>query len=387
MPKRITGVIMEITSHFQGKYPDVPFAPGVDHKGLVEGDDNPMFVTLPIGKVDTKSRNGRTYNREAVSAIVNIINSETSKGQQGHLRDDERGYRFELPSLYWVGATLESDGGAWGKAYIPKTLPDVREHMRISMKAHAEVATSIYGTAEIDDDGNVSNLQIESIDLVEPKRRGVEEAGAIPMVTQESVVEEESVEEGNMPPDAIKNGQNNDQSTPNPVNPVTEGHDAQALAEIQRKHQEEIRELQGKLAENRNKLKDYATIGELLGDPDDVVLSLRELVQVNSDLKHENGDLLQEAIKAQVAEAVKIEDRRPIIVELVQQLKPVTRNDVTLSLAKVLDKPEVKTLLKSGVQETMGPNQTNPVKPKDKDEQKTSSPIIIPKVPSAKEAS
>jgi hypothetical protein len=381
MPERITGVIMEITSHFQGKYPDVPFAPGVDHKGLVEGDDDPMFVTLPIGKVDTVSRNGRKYNREAVESIVNTIMNETSKGMQGHLTDSQRSYSYSMPSLYWVGATLESDGMAWGKAYVPKTFPTVREHFRISMKASAEVATSLYGTATVDEDGAVHDLNLESLDLVDPKRRGVEEAGAIPKVTQESVVEEESVEEGNMPPDAIKNGQNNDQS-----NTPADTPEVQALAEIKRKHRDEVRGLLEQLDENRDKLADYASVAELLGNPKDIVVAAMAWRAEIEYLKRENSQLLWESIKSQVADKVKVEDRRPVIEQLVRDRKPVTRNEVTSALEDVLGQEYVKTLLKSGVQETMGPNQTNPVKPDDKGEQETSSPIIIPKVP-AKEAS
>ena len=103
-------------------------------------------------------------------------------------------------------------------------------------------------------------------------------------------------------------------------------------------------------------------------------------------LKRENSQLLWESIKSQVADKVKVEDRRPVIEQLVRDRKPVTRNEVTSALEDVLGQEYVKTLLKSGVQETMGPKQTNPVKPEDKGEQETSSPIIIPKVP-AKEAS
>jgi len=353
--RKITGVIFENHINLTGNYPDVRISESVDYNKLTEGDDNPVFITLPIGQVDTKSRNGRHYNRENVETIVNAINEQRSIGQKGHLRDDERAYRFDIPPLFWLGATLETDGRAWAKGYVLQSAPDVREYVRVAKATNSKIGTSIYGTGDVDDEGNVSNLDIESIDLAHPGRLGVEMAGAVPIVTQETIVEDtEQAEETTMPSDAIKeqNGQNTPVDSPS----------VQEIAELKRQHRDEVRELQGQLDDNRDKLADFAAIAELLGNPKDVVVAARAWKAQIADLQRENKDLLKEAIKAQVAEAVAIEDRRPVIEQLVSDREPTTRNEVTSRLEEVLKLDYVKTLLKSGVQEQMGPKQQRPVK-------------------------
>lgn len=171
--------------------PKVPLAPGIDYEALVALDtkagDDPVFVTLPIGEVNIVSGNGRKYPVEAIESLVEAINSEKPGGIQGHLRDEDRAYEFELPSLIWVGAVIV-EGIAWGKAYIPRYASAVREYVSNCQAIKAKIATSIYGLAEMA--GNiVKRLFIESIDLAHPARAGVKTAVAVPLVTTEMVDE------------------------------------------------------------------------------------------------------------------------------------------------------------------------------------------------------
>lgn len=359
MPTTLTGVLLETQYQIVGSYPDVPLAAGVEYATLVAGDDDPVFVTLPVGAVDTESRNGRRYDRAAVEAIVHAINTERSIGQKGHLRDDERAYRFDVPPLVWVGAKLEGDGRAWAKAYVLKTAPDVREYVRVAKASNAKVGTSIYGTADIDTDGNVSNLQIESIDLAHPGRLGVPMAGAVPQITQETETPEIQAEtEETVPTEQM----------------TLEATPAQ-IVEITRAHQAQVRELEGKVADLEGRVNDLAQIAEMLG-VDDAISGVRIVQQQVSNLRRENGDLLEEAITAQVTEAVAVENVRPILVEMVRNRKPATRQAVSDAVAAVLAQEAVKALLKDAVGETMGPAQQRPVMPQ---QAETDQPwIIIP---------
>lgn len=369
MPQTITGIIMETRSTFSSGFPDIPIAETV----VQELGDNPMFVTLPIGRVDTTSRNGRKYTRESVQALVEAVNSEKSIGQKGHLRDDERAYRFDIPPLMWLGATLEADGTAWGKAYVMESAPDVREYIRVAKINNAKVGTSIYGTATIDDDGTVRDLQIESIDLAHPGRLGVEIAGAVPTVTQETVVGADDDQ-----PEDIDTQSSESESEPieentsmgdNPTNetntaPPTDDMQ-QRLQEMQRQHREETRTHTARISELESQVRDLATVAELLnaGEDDDPVILLRGLINERDGLRKENAELLTSTIKAEVAENVQVETARPIIEAMVAQAKPATRNDVQIAVERIISRDDVKTMLRSTVAAESGPQQQRPVVP------------------------
>jgi hypothetical protein len=366
MPQTITGIIMETRSTFASGFPDIPIAETV----ISELGDNPMFVTLPIGRVDTTSRNGRKYTRESVQALVEAVNSEKSIGQKGHLRDDERAYRFDIPPLMWLGATLEADGTAWGKAYVMESAPDVREYIRVAKINNAKVGTSIYGTATIEDDGTVRDLQIESIDLAHPGRLGVEIAGAVPTVTQETVVGADDDQPEDTDTQSSESEEENTSMGDNPTNnetntaPPTDDMQ-QRLQEMQRQHREETRTNTARISELESQVRDLATVAELLnaGEDDDPVILLRGLINERDGLRKENAELLTSTIRAEVAENVQVETARPIIEAMVAQGRPATRNDVQIAVERIINREDVKTMLRSTVAAESGPQQQRPVVP------------------------
>jgi hypothetical protein len=367
MPQTITGIIMETRSTFASGFPDIPIAETV----ISELGDNPMFVTLPIGRVDTTSRNGRRYTRESVQALVDAVNSEKSIGQKGHLRDDERAYRFDIPPLMWLGATLEADGTAWGKAYVMESAPDVREYIRVAKINNAKVGTSIYGTATIEDDGTVRDLQIESIDLAHPGRLGVEMAGAVPTVTQETVTGADADQPAETH-DSSSDTQPTEEDTSMGDNPTNETNtappspDMQAhLREMRESHQAEVSTLTAQIAELQGRTRDLSTIAELLQpvEGDTLASKIEALLAAKTSLQAENRDLLASAIAHGVAEAVTLETARPIIESLVTAEQPSTREDVASAIDKVLGRDDVKAMLRTRVIEESGPQQQRPVTP------------------------
>lgn len=176
-------VVLENVVILEATFPEVPMS--IDKAQLVDGDADPFFVTLPIGSVGAKSRNGRVYTRGAVDNIVEAIQQRRVGGIKGHLRDEDRAHKFDLPSLIWVGSMLSSDGTLYGKAYVPRYAEDVREYLRIAQVSNAPVGTSIYGTGTVDEMGNVTALNVESIDLAHPSRVGIPHTAAVPKITQE----------------------------------------------------------------------------------------------------------------------------------------------------------------------------------------------------------
>lgn len=458
-----------------------------------EGDPDPVFVTLPIGKAGTTSRNGRYYDDESMQLIVNAINAETVMGQMGHLREEDRPYDFTVPPAIWLAAKMESDGRVWAKAYIFRHATALREYIKFAKQTEARTATSLYGTAEVDDKGRVRNLEIESVDFAHPKRIGVLDAAAVPAVTKEtehiegepmsqkieqegesarltseaateatSRTTSESSEENPTPiaEAEVKNFKVGDwvgwekegqlvrgrintiwtegdvevprsdelvitASAENPVarmdvyepvygqsgkwqvgwqqvvhyfssltaiealsesqiiRPASQGDKLdmatiqemenriteleRQLSDAKNQHTGEVRKLKTNLSEMEGQIADFTSVSELLGKPTDVVVAVQALQADNKSLRRENGDLLQESIKLQVADKVKVEAVRPVIEQMVRDRKPARRVDVTTALEESLQQDYVKTLLKIGVQEAMGPAHERPATPASED--------------------
>jgi len=182
-------------SELQGYQPSVPLAEGVDYNALIAGDNDPLFLTLPLLEAGAVSGNGKEYGIDAVQSLVEQINLNKPGGIKGHMTLQERATRFDLPSLMWVGATLH-EGKAWGKAYIPRYAADVREYVLKSKARRAKVATSIYGSAVMEGK-RARDIQIETIDLADPARAGVKAAVAEPIITSE--MNNLEIQEGEMP--------------------------------------------------------------------------------------------------------------------------------------------------------------------------------------------
>lgn len=145
------GVVKEtisttMLSEFRGAFPNVSVAAGVDYDALVQGDDDPMFLTVPVARVGDVSENGLVHDRGFAVSLVEQVNRDRPEGLMGHLRDDERSTAYPVSAIHWIGATLV-DSVVWAKGYIPRTRADVREEYRIAKAKGGKVATSVYGQA------------------------------------------------------------------------------------------------------------------------------------------------------------------------------------------------------------------------------------------------
>jgi len=311
-------------SEFTGAMPDVPLAEGVDHAALVAGDDNPVFVTLPLMGTDAVSKNGRRYDRTAVKSLVEQINRNRPGGILGHMSDGERSTRFDLPSLMWVGAALTQDGKAWGKAYIPKYAAPVREYVLKSKARRAQIATSIYGTATMD--GNaVRNLRIESIDLADPARAGLESAIHEPIITREQVDEQE----GDMPDEL-----------------VTELRSQRdTIQEQYTTAQTRISEMETRIAELE---QHEATINSLRGliEEGDLVTAVREMtVVVNEAARQQRESAIAEAVTTALGDVANNQRGAALVREMVGPVD--SAEAATDRVQELLKQDHVKAMLKA----------------------------------------
>lgn len=171
-----------------GTMPVVPLAPGIDPAVLTAGDEAPLFVTLPIAQVGT-SRNGRYYDAAMVAEIARQVNQRRPGGNLGHLKEEERSWRYDRPEVIWIGAVVKGDT-AYGKGYVPPYATGTRDFLRRAKAAGHAVGTSIYGRWRQGWDTALGALRVqpggvlESIDFVPPDRAGVQFAGGMALASE-----------------------------------------------------------------------------------------------------------------------------------------------------------------------------------------------------------
>lgn len=179
-------VVVEMTE-FRGDYPQVPIASHIQLSELTEGDEDPFFVTLRIAKDNSTSGNRNFYDGAAVQAIQE---QAVSLGANlGHIKPEDDATAFPIPVGHWVGSVKVGET-VWGKLYVPRTQPDVREMLRVKKATGGKIATSIYGRASREFDGKleafrVKELALETIDLATGQRAGVPSLASVPHVTRE----------------------------------------------------------------------------------------------------------------------------------------------------------------------------------------------------------
>lgn len=170
---------------------DVPLAPGVRFDELTAGDTNPVFVTAVVAAAEA-SRNGRVYTADIMRSLAQQINDRRPPMQRGHLRDTDRPYAHPAAVGRWVGARFdESSGKLYAKAYVYPTSPATRDEIRTATATRARIGFSLYGTGDVSESGDVTHYDLESIDLVHPARVGLPSASMEPLVTAESIGENE----------------------------------------------------------------------------------------------------------------------------------------------------------------------------------------------------
>lgn len=186
----MTGLFRDIVTEqtvFRGKPPDVPLAGHINADELTSGDNDPFFVTLKIGKVDSMSGNGNYYDESNIREIARQVVGLDSN--MGHVSASEVDSAYPMPAGHWVGASLV-DGVLWAKLYVPKTRPEIREFFRVKKAQNGQVSTSIYSFAKREYDAKLSgyrlkDINLETIDLAPVLRSGVKDLASVPYLTRE----------------------------------------------------------------------------------------------------------------------------------------------------------------------------------------------------------
>lgn len=351
-----------IISEFKGKPPAVPFAAGVDVEELTDGDEKPVFVTLPLGLVNAKSGNLRFYDEKFVKELEKQVIANKPVGLMGHLKLEDRATEFPMEAVHWVGATRVGEL-LWGKGYVPPGEP--RARLRRYKATKTKIATSIDCIAEgIWDDTvqayrmKADTLRLGQIDIAPADRAGIADLAAVPHLTSEMLAsgddEQEDFQDDSSQEDSMDKAQ--------VIREMT-AEDAKILPEPVR----------AEVLKSAQPAPEVAVVQELraaLGVDDKA-----DLKAIVSEMRQKQETQAKAAIKARVIElatpdpkrkaeedkSIKIDSVRAVVVEMVNTRNPESVEQAETIYQEVAGSDLVRELLKSHVQSTMGPRQGTPV--------------------------
>ena len=340
--------ILYITE-LRGEYPDVPLFEDVNLAELTRGDDDPTFLTVPIGKIRTKSGNNRYYGEAFVQELERQVRAKRPTGMMGHEDDDPM--TFPPEAIFWVGARRIGEM-LWGKGYLPPGAP--RERIRRYKAANKLLGTSILAMAEgVWDkargayDMLAETLDLRRIDIGPVEKLGIKDLALVPILTAEMQHEQEQEHE-TMP----------EKGKLDYISEMTRD-DVRLLPD----------DVRAAIVETVPAPPEVALVQELrqaLGVDDQA--DLRGLVAEMQQRQHEQG---QAAVKARIVElatpdpkrkpeedkSIKVESVRGLVIEMVSARNPQTIAEAETAYGQVLELQSVKDTLAAAVEGAMGPRQ------------------------------
>ena len=336
-----------VVSELRGGFPNVQIASDVDYAGLIAGDDNPVFLTLPIGKAGVTSENKRHYDAVWLQELERQTLSNRPVGLMGHLSKEERAHAFPAEAIHWVGTLLEGDM-LWGKGYVPPG--EARKRIQRYKAQGKKIATSIdaYGEGVWDERlgayrMDAKSMRLGQIDIAPADRAGVPDLAAVPLLTTE--MQEETSSTVKEPIMAEK-----DKLTV--INEMT-ADDARLLPEPVRQA----------IVASVPTPPEVALVQELR-----TVLDLPAGADIKAHLatlRAEQETARKQAVAGRIKELVEkginLVAMRGVVTELVNARNPQTVAEAETAYNAVIALDTIKPLFNGAVQEIMGPAQTTTV--------------------------
>lgn len=335
-----------VISELRGAYPNVPIAADVDYAALIAGDPDPVFVTLPIAKVNVKSGNNRYYDEAFVTELMRQTLATKPVGLMGHMSETERATAFKPEAVHWVGAIRDGDL-VWGKGYV---IGEARERLRRYKASGKSIATSIDAIAMGDWDESLkayrmqaNSLKLGQIDLAPADRAGIGDLARVPVLTTEMQDEQDEV---------IEVEQEKVMDKYEVIREMTPD-DAKLLPDT-------VRAAVVATVPVPPEVQQIAEIRQALGADDKA-----DIAKLITEMRQAQEQARRDAIKARITElateGIKVDSARGIVVELVAARNPQSVQEAEQAYQEVSTSQSVTELLKANVQSTMGPRQGTPV--------------------------
>jgi hypothetical protein len=329
-------------SEFHGNFPEIPIYKDVDIKELTGGEKSPVFVTLPIGKAGSLSGNGRYYDDAFIVELEKQVRENKPIGLMGHLSSEQRSFAFPAEAVHWVG-TMRVNEYLLGKGFLPEG--ESRTRLQRYKATRKKIATSIDAKGEgiWDDKINAhrmiaETLRLNQIDIAPADRAGISDLSAVPLLTQEMAQQNGII----VVRPIVKERKMEEKET---VIKELKSSDAALLPE-------EVRSAI---------IQEYAAdIKKALGLDGDIVETVKKIRERDEERERQSVSSHIKEIATSGDKAIKVEDIREMVIDMVQSRNPKTVAEVDTFYAEVLEKDSVKKALERSVQETMGPNQSSP---------------------------
>jgi hypothetical protein len=338
-----SGTVAEMTG-IKGGDINVPFAPGVDVDKLIEGDENPMFVTVEAMN-EGVSANKRNYTRDLIMDVAKQVNDKKPDAYEGHITDAERQTKRPKPQTIWLGSVVKEIEGKtrlFVKGYVLPYAKELREYLQKAKASAKHVTVSIYGQAlQAWDEKlkayDVRNFVLESIDWTRDNSAGMMPGVAFRItgeMREDFANREEIISELSL--DEVK------QFNPNLIKAVAEASRASTLSEM------------ADIADDT-----LSTIKEMVGT--DPIESINEMqAQLREFHKREVNEVIENTLREEVANPrLRPAIRRIVVSEM--------GNSYTLDNAKevlnsVLQSSEVVSIIRETTSSEINPTKDNRVK-------------------------
>lgn len=191
----IKGIVQEMSANPK----KVPFSKKVDYEKLIDGDKDPMFVTLEVLNPGV-SANKRRWTHEMMQSVAKQINEKLPDGYMGHVKPEDRMSVNPESVTMWVGAKIVDIDGTprlLAKGYILPYAKKLRTYLKKALSSGKKVAVSVYGEAlqkwnRLDKVYDISQFDLESIDWARSGSEGVKPA-LVPVIAQETKEEMEVI--------------------------------------------------------------------------------------------------------------------------------------------------------------------------------------------------
>jgi hypothetical protein len=307
-------ITQSFETKLKGQFPDVPLSDGIDMDELKKVDPDPLFVTIALSKDNAVARDGLVYTPEFNRELIRQIRNDKSEGNMGH---DESLFKDlpESPAI-WVGATSDSEGVVWAKAFIWHS--DTKQRFKTQKALNKAFETSIVFSADFDqvqiNDNDTYQLtspvdfKLNYLDFTPPNKAMLQFAERDMFLTKQSD-DDRGIRFMSMKVDDVPE-KIRQQITQGVVQDLTQAHEL-----VIQQHQEEF-----------DKQKD-------------------QMAELASKFNEQQVQIKQSALKEIVNEAVKIDDKKAdALKELILQSVDVDAEDL---------EKEVETFMQSSLYTTL----------------------------------
>lgn len=201
-----SGSIAEMTTSLEDGKIKVPIAKGVDLEKLLEGDEDPLFVTIDA-LTDTISGNKRRWTVPELHRVAEQVMQKKPDGYQGHLKAEDRSSKAPDAVTMWLGAKVATHKGKqrlFIKGYVLPKAQQFKDYIKRAKAANKNIAVSVYGQAietwnEAVNAFEISDFNLESIDWARPGSEGVPNSGFLTLTTEmkeENEVDKKAILQG-----------------------------------------------------------------------------------------------------------------------------------------------------------------------------------------------